>query len=158
MEASNRQATQIKELKDQVSSLSATTMIASVQAAADVTSDQQTQRQHGQQSTGQRDSRPRYVTTQRPRQQATGYSQPRGYQPRFTRPTPQNLQRANYGYNQTTRRPAQQQTGQQQETQDGQPCGNCGYTHPPGACNAMGKQCGACGKPNHYARVYLLLN
>ncbi|KAL8607946.1 hypothetical protein ACOMHN_005501 [Nucella lapillus] len=33
------------------------------------------------------------------------------------------------------------------------PCGNCGGTHAPRQCPALGTTCSGCGKPNHWKRV-----
>jgi hypothetical protein len=92
LEASERQAQQIKELTSQVSTLSVAAQ-ASIQVPTAAALSQPSKSRP-------QEERPRYSTHQRSKPQTQNYNQPRDYQPRFVKQTPQNLQRANYGRSQ----------------------------------------------------------
>ena len=153
-DSSEKQAQQIKDLTTKVSTLSAATLAPlhqseSVQAPINLNESAQTTRDPG----GQQRDQPN-LRQQQQRQGNTGNYQPRDYQPRFTRATPQNLQRANYGRNQAASRQNYNQQGQSSPMQaNGSICVNCRFAHPAGTCPANQRQCFACGAYNHFARA-----
>jgi Retrotransposon gag protein len=153
-DSSEKQAQQIKDLTTKVSTLSAVALaplhqIESIQAPINLTGNAQTTSNQGSQQTNQSNQR-----QPQQRHENTANYQPRDYQPRFTRATPQNLQRANYGRNQAATRQNYNQQNQPPLVQANESiCVNCRLTHPAGVCPANRRQCFACGAYNHFARA-----
>ena len=68
---------------------------------------------------------------------------------RQVKPSPQNIQRANYVRQTANRQPQ----GQRDVQTDRSACGNCGLQHRQGNCSARGVPCRHCNKIGHFARV-----